>query len=129
MNERDEIFLWVQRAEEDYQLALSAMRHKTPLTYGTTFHAQQCAEKYLKALLLFKQESFPRTHDLAALNRLCQQAGIILPINDDDLESLSAYAVEVRYPGTQPTVEEGKDALRIARKVRNFTRKIFNKKT
>ena len=129
MIEKDEIHLWVQRAEEDYQLSVSALRHKQPLTYGATFHDQQCAEKYLKALLLFNNVSFPRTHDLAALSDLCQHTGIILPINDDELERLSAYAVEVCYPGMQPTVEEAKDALRIAAIVRKFSGKILNKKT
>lgn len=42
---------WAARAEEDYLLARSALRRRVPLMYGATFHAQQCAEKYLKALL------------------------------------------------------------------------------
>ena len=45
---------------------------------------------------------------------------IILPISDDDLERLSAYAVEIRYPGMQPTAEEAQDALQIARNLRKF---------
>lgn len=51
---------WTERAEEDYLLALSAMRRKSPLTYGATFHSQQCIEKYLKALLISRQVLFPR---------------------------------------------------------------------
>jgi HEPN domain len=43
---------WGERAEEDFLLARAATRRKTPLLYGATFHAQQCAEKYLKALLV-----------------------------------------------------------------------------
>ena len=38
---------WVARAEEDYVLARSALRHRRPLPYGVCFHAQQCVEKYL----------------------------------------------------------------------------------
>jgi HEPN domain-containing protein len=116
---------WVERAEEDYLLALSAMRRKSPLTYGATFHAQQCIEKYLKALLISRQVVFPRTHDLAALGYLCEQAGIILPIDDDALELLTAYAVETRYPGTQPTVEESKEAVKLARVMRRFLKKAL----
>jgi HEPN domain-containing protein len=117
---------WTERAEEDYLLALSAMRRKSPLTYGATFHAQQCIEKYLKALLLSRQVPFPRTHDLAALGFLCQQAGIILPIDEDALELLTAYAVETRYPGTQPTVEESKEAVKFARIMRQFIKKTLS---
>jgi HEPN domain-containing protein len=117
---------WTERAEEDYLLALSAMRRKSPLTYGATFHAQQCIEKYLKALLISRQVPFPRTHDLAALGFLCQQAGIILPIDDEGLELLTAYAVETRYPGTQPTLEESKEAVKLARIVRRFIKRTLS---
>ena len=43
---------WVERAEEDYAIARFALRRKPPFTYSACFHAQQCAEKYLKALLV-----------------------------------------------------------------------------
>jgi HEPN domain-containing protein len=116
---------WIERADEDYLLALSAIRRKAPLTYGATFHAQQCIEKYLKALLISRQIAFPRTHDLAALGYLCQKAGIILPINDDALELVTTYAVETRYPGAQPTVDESKEAVRLARIVRQFIKRTL----
>lgn len=119
----DSVKAWLERAEEDYLLASSAIRRKIPLNYGATFHAQQCIEKYLKALLISRQVGFPRTHDLAALGYLCNQAGIILPIGDDDLERLSAYAVEARYPGSQPTLEEAKESIKIIRVMRRFIRK------
>ncbi len=117
---------WIERADEDYLLSQSAIRRKSPLTYGATFHAQQCIEKYLKALLISRKVDFPRTHDLAALGYLCKQAGIILPVDDDALEFLTAYAVETRYPGTQPTVEESKEALKLARIVRQFIKRTLS---
>jgi len=95
------------------------------MIYGATFHAQQCAEKYLKALLVMKQVPFPRTHDLSALVRLCQQNGIILTIPEDDLDKLSAFAVEVRYPGIQSTSEEAKEALSIAKIIRKNSRNLL----
>ncbi|MGD0003928.1 MAG: HEPN domain-containing protein [Anaerolineaceae bacterium] len=117
---------WIERAEEDYLLAQSAIRRKSPLTYGATFHAQQCIEKYLKALLISRQVDFPRSHDLAALGYLCKQVGIILPIDDDALEFLTAYAVETRYPGTQSTVEESKEAIKLARIMRQFIKRTLS---
>jgi HEPN domain-containing protein len=116
---------WVNRAEEDYQLLRISLRRKLPLTYGATFHAQQSAEKYIKALLTFRQIAFPHTHDLAALNTLCQQNVIILPVSEDNLEKLSAFAVEVRYPGFQPSIDEAKEALQIAKNIRRFARKLL----
>jgi HEPN domain-containing protein len=117
---------WIERADEDYLLALSSIHRKIPLTYGATFHAQQCIEKFLKALLISRQVAFPRTHDLAALGYLCLQAGIILPINDDALELITTYAVETRYPGTQPTLDESKEAIRLARVMRKFIKKTLS---
>lgn len=70
MSDRTDPLAWMTRAGEDYALARSALRHKVPMTYGAIFHAQQCAEKYLKALLVAREQAFPRTHDLAALSNL-----------------------------------------------------------
>ncbi|MCE1253222.1 MAG: HEPN domain-containing protein [Anaerolineae bacterium] len=122
-----EFVLWIERAEEDYLLAVASLRRKQPLTYGATFHAQQCCEKYLKALLIKNKVDFPRTHDLAALNSLCSKNSLFLTIKDDDLEYLSAFAVEARYPGTTLTYEEAKEALTIARRIRKQIRKYLNK--
>ncbi len=116
---------WAARAEEDYRLAQSALRRKRPLLYGACFHAQQCAEKYLKALLVFRGQDFPKTHDLVALSTLCEQAGIIVPIHPDDLDQLSAYAVGIRYPGEEPALEEARIAVRIAGKIRRFARRLL----
>jgi HEPN domain-containing protein len=110
-------------------LALSAIRRKSPLIYGATFHTQQCIEKYLKALLTSRKVSFPRTHDLAALSALCQQNGIILPISDDNLDLLSTYAVEARYPGNLPTIDDAKIAFNIARAFRKYIRKTLSIKS
>lgn len=113
---------WIQVAEEDFKLAQVALRRKAPLTCGACFHAQQCAEKYLKAALVSRQQPFPRVHDLAALGDLCAQAGMLLGISSDDLDTLSSYAVRARYPGEQPTPEEAREALHIASVVRTLMR-------
>src|ERR687884_324068 len=102
MSDTTDPLAWVDRAEEDYALARSALRRKIPLTYGATFHAQQCAEKYLKALLVAKKQEFPKTHDLTALRNLCQQNSIVIPVDQNLLRQLTAYAVQVRYAGKGP---------------------------
>jgi hypothetical protein len=48
MSDPTDPLAWVQRAEEDWLLARSALRRKVPLIYGTTFHAQQCAEEFFR---------------------------------------------------------------------------------
>ncbi len=125
MSRPSEVLEWVDRAEEDYQLVRVSLQRKKPLTYGATFHAQQCAEKYIKALLTYREIAFPRTHDLAALSTLCHENGIVLAVSEENLEKISAFAVEVRYPGVLPTIEEAKEAYQIAKKVRRYARKLL----
>ena len=126
MSAPPEFLGWVTRAEEDFTLARSALRRKRPLLYGETFHAQQCVEKDLKALLVTRGLTFPRTHDLTALSDLCLQGGIIIPVEQDALDRLAAYAVQVRYPGEDPALDEAREALQVAQVVRRFVRKFLN---
>jgi HEPN domain-containing protein len=126
MRDPTEPLAWVAQAEEDLALARSALRRKTLLTYGATFYAQQCAEKYLKALLVARRQVFPRTHDLAALSDLCLQNELIIPVDRDALERLTAYAVQVRYPGEDPTPDEAREAVQIAQAMRRFARRLLN---
>ena len=125
MNESNDPRAWIIYADEDYTLARSALLRKKPLTHGACFHAQQCAEKYLKAVLISKDRAFPKTHDLVALTDLCIQSGVIVPIDADALDSLSEYAVRVRYPGVEPTLGEAQEAMETAKLVRQYVRKLL----
>jgi len=100
----------------------TALRRKKPLVTASCFHSQQCAEKYLKAMLISKGEEFPKTHDLVILDRLCNQAGILTGFTKEELGTLSAYAVHTRYPGAQPAPEDGEEALEISSLIRKFAR-------
>lgn len=113
---------WVEYAEEDLILAKSALRRTKPLTTGSCFHSQQCAEKYFKAILVAQDVEFPKTHDLLILNTLCTDAGIITGFAIEDLGRLSGYAVRTRYPGNQPTPAEAKEAIEITITIRRFAR-------
>lgn len=122
MNVSNEANEWVEYAEEDFTIAKSALRRRKPLTTPSCFHSQQCAEKYLKAMLVAKEVEFPKTHDLLILDTLCNQAYILTGFTKEDLGRLSGYAVHTRYPGNQPTVEEAREALQIVSNVRRFAR-------
>lgn len=61
------------------------------------FHAQQAAEKALKAVAVLLGLEVPRTHDLAALGQAILDAGTALPLTVDQLRSLNPFAVEYRY--------------------------------
>lgn len=61
------------------------------------FHAQQCAEKALKAACAMRGIEVRRTHDLAALGQALADHGIALPLSVDELRALNPFAVEFRY--------------------------------
>ena len=126
MNDPGDPLDWAAKAENDLKLMRSAMRHKEPITDGACFHAQQCAEKYLKAILVEKNKSFPKTHDLVALSELCESVGVIVPVDADRLEMLSNYAVQARYPSAVPTREDARSAIASAQSIRKFVRKILS---
>ena len=129
MNDPTDPRAWVALAEDDLTMARSALRRRQPLWHMAAFHAQQCAEKYLKALLVHTRNPFPRTHDLRALHTLCAGAGIPLPVDRDGLDALTAHAVWARYPGEGPTPDEARDALAMARRVRRLARGALDRPT
>lgn len=92
--------------------------------YAAAFHAQQAAEKYLKALLVWHQIEFKKIHDIAALLRLASRANPDIADLLKDAENLTPYGVEYRYPGDYPhvTVDHVQEALRIASQVRTEIR-------
>lgn len=122
MNDPTDPAAWVALAEDDLTMARSALRRRQPLWHMAAFHAQQCAEKYLKALLVRTRRPFPRTHDLRALHTLCADAGIALPIERDVLDAPTAHAVWARYPGEGPNPQEARNAVATARSVRRLAR-------
>lgn len=61
------------------------------------FHAQQAAEKALKAIAVLHGIAAPRTHDLAALGQALLDNGNDLPLSIDELRILNPFAVEYRY--------------------------------
>jgi HEPN domain-containing protein len=89
---------WVAKAEEDRLcIANNLAAARVPWSV-VCFHAQQAAEKYLKALLVSRGVRVERTHDLEYLLDAClplsPALGAVLP----DCQTLSAYAVDARYP-------------------------------
>jgi HEPN domain-containing protein len=128
MNDANGFLELITKAEGDYAMTLSALRRKRPITFAACFHAQQCAEKYMKAMLVARKQRFSKIHDLAALNKQCESAGIFIGVSKDAFQTLSYYAVETRYLGGEPPLDEARDALEIAKAVRKFARKFLNVK-
>ena len=61
------------------------------------FHAQQAAEKCLKAILLSVECAYPRTHRLAELIDLARGSDVDFPERFEEVRFLTPFAVEFRY--------------------------------
>ena len=115
---------WLRHAESDLALANLALEREEILSEQVCFHAQQAAEKALKAVLVARQQRFPPVHDLEQLLEVAQQAHITLPSWSDGLLDLTPYAVETRYPGywEDITPDERDRAIELARLTLSWAR-------
>ena len=117
---------WIRYAEDDYETARAmARRRKRPVPHVVGFHCQQCIEKYLKAVLVFHRRPFPKTHDLVNLLKRCLPYVPVFEIYRHDFGWISTFGVQFRYPGEEPTMEEAKAALRVAKKVKDYLRNVL----
>jgi HEPN domain-containing protein len=108
---------WLRHAQSD--LALAGVEPPSGVVLEhLLFHAQQAAEKALKAVLVARGQPVPRTHNLARLMEMLGGKGV-LPDLVLAAASLSAYAVVTRYPADlgEATEAERTEALAQARAV------------
>lgn len=116
---------WVLKAEADYGVALRELRgRKSPSYDASCFHAQQSAEKYIKAVLQESITPFTRTHDLLTLVALLPPDPFWALLTTR-LSSLAAHAVNSRYPGKFSGKSDAADAVRVCREVRNHCRHLL----
>jgi HEPN domain-containing protein len=116
---------WLRYARSDLELA-RVTRPDDVLFEGLCFHAQQAAEKALKAVLIAKGVPPPKTHNIRTLLDLLPQE-VIAPQEIEDAASLTDYAVTSRYPGDFESVdeEEYKETVRLAENVVLWAERII----
>ena len=103
---------WLRHARSDLALAQVARPDDT-LLEALCFHAQQAAEKALKALLVQEGLDIPRTHSIRALLDLLPPE-IDAPDGVVEAAELTEYAVEARYPGALESVSEQEHVRAVA---------------
>ena len=88
------------------------------------FHAQQAAEKAIKALMIRRGIEFPYVHDLSVLLAIVAEAGEDVPESVRLSRQLTPYAAATRYPGIaeRVTKEDHAEAVRLAESVVNWVR-------
>jgi len=112
---------WFKKAENDLINAEHTMKMENPPCDTVCFHAQQCAEKYLKGFLAFHEIDFPKTHSLENLVLLCKSMAPSIEYELEDVDILSSYGVEVRYPDEiyyDIPKADAEEAIDLAKKVK-----------
>ena len=120
---------WVLKADNDLKTASHTLEMDDECPTDTVcFHAQQCVEKYLKALLVLKSIPFPKTHNIEELIGLLPEDSRP-KLADRDQDRLTEYATVTRYPGDYEPIllAEARRAVRIARRARTQIRKLLPK--
>ena len=114
---------WIKKAEGNYLSALTlARRRRNPVPDVVCNQCQQCIEKYLKAMLVRHKIDFPKLHDLVQLEELVARVEPDVRLVHHCLAELNPYGVDIRYPGLEATVEEGKQAVKAMKEARKLAR-------
>jgi HEPN domain-containing protein len=110
---------WAAKGEADFSTAARELKApESPNFDAVCFHAQQCVEKLMKALVIHLGIVPPRIHDLTELDRLlapvCPQW--TCPVQEPRF--LTRASVDFRYPGESADREEATESLDIATRLR-----------
>lgn len=112
---------WLIKAKSDLKMALAGT--KDPETFdGAVYHTQQCAEKTLKAFLVFKKQAIRKIHDLGILLESCiGLSGDFIELKELARE-LNPYATYFRYPDDEmmPAPEDVLTAIQAAQEILRF---------
>jgi HEPN domain-containing protein len=109
---------WLSKAELDLKAAAYEMAAEG-LWADVMFHAQQAAEKSMKAFLAWHDVPFRKTHNLEELGQQCVSVDAMLAPVADQAAPLTEYAWKFRYPGEadEPDRAAAEEALAAARNV------------
>ena len=127
---RELVEQWLGKAEEDLAAAEHLVASEEPLWASAAFHAQQAAEKYMKAFLVHHQVEFRKTHDLGELLDLVATLDEPFAKSLGDLTILNPYGVDARYPGDYPDVrrQDAEEAVSLAGRVRQAVQRALGRR-
>ena len=125
----DECSEWLHKANQDLHSAYILLFNDESIPDTACFHCQQAVEKTLKAFLVLQSIRFERVHNLSYLMELCQKQNPLLSEIRINVDELSPFAVEIRYPGDLLEIElkEAKEILQTTEKILGFLVKFFPK--
>ncbi len=114
---------WLKSAQEDL-LVMECIMNNRLATGAASFHAQQCVEKSLKAILEENGEKITKIHDL---EKLFSMTNVYIQIELDEklVTTLNTLYIESRYPGALGLLPHGKPSIKDVRRFYAFAKNIF----
>jgi len=113
---------WIEASKEDLSV-VEALLQSQLATGAASFHAQQCVEKSLKALLEEHTKTVPKIHDL---DKLFFKVKDYINIEPDEniVNKLNMLYIESRYPGAFGFLPDGKPTLEDVQEFYDFAKDI-----
>jgi len=122
---------WLDLAQDELNFAKVNLGEQPEFPWYICFHAQQAAEKSLKAFLFYKQ--YPkelRTHNLIALLNLCEKYDKEFKKLSRSCKILNGYYTPTRYPDALPGMtplgvfkrNEAKEAIGLSEEIVEFVK-------
>ena len=129
--EQQKVQAWLDRVAEDLASANKLISEFEPeFASAISFHAQQFAEKALKAYLVYKGRQIEKTHDLTRLITMCSEFDASFRDLEDLADLITPLAAITRYPDDwrQLSESETRDILEKAKRILNFVKSKFDPK-
>ena len=83
-------------------------------------HAQQAAEKYLKAVLAYRGITYRRVHSITYLLGLLEDQQVAAPPRASELEAFTPWAPQARYDHEADATLDREAAVELVRGVRTW---------
>jgi HEPN domain-containing protein len=117
---------WMEHARRDFEAARILLKEEY-LANVVIFHAQQCVEKCLKALLEEYAIFIPKTHSIVKLYFLLPEAvRDALPLEDNDMDMIDTVYIDTRYPGALALLPAGFPSREEANQLLQFASQVFD---
>jgi HEPN domain-containing protein len=115
---------WFVKADHDHQASKILLERNHDLTDNICFHAQQMAEKYLKAFLVYSGLHVEKIHYLPRIIELCGKADPDFHILMEDARAITDYAASGRYPDDWEEIPlaEAQAAVETAQRIMSFVK-------
>lgn len=123
MKTRDDLVRqWIAKANKDLLAANQLITFEDAVFETICFSCQQAIEKFLKAYLIFFNAALIKTHDIGELIKKCSENDREILTFFDEADTLTLYAVEVRYPDSFFEVKrrEAIQAIEITIKLKTY---------